>query len=214
LTLSVFLSTIIPILFLAGLLKRENRMLILFFCWGLIAFLAASYANGVISKNFRMSHTSMAVSVAPIVEEFLKFLPLLTFLFLKKTKDKFAILYYGMAIGIGFSIQENYLYLNQYKVFNRESVLMLVILRGISTSLMHGLTTAIVGFGLCVVKDFKVFTFPLTFGLLALAIVSHSLFNLYINSDMKIIGLIMPLAVYIISLTALHSLDEFKENSE
>jgi RsiW-degrading membrane proteinase PrsW (M82 family) len=208
LTFPVFLSTIIPLLFLIGLLKKENRMLILFFCWGLVSFLIAFYVNTAIARKPGLNTYNMSVSIAPVVEEFFKFLPLIIFLFWKKTDSKFTLIYYGMAIGIGFSIQENYLYLQHYSLFNKQAILTLVILRGVSTSLMHGLTTAIAAFGLCVIKDFKFFTFHLTFGLISFAILSHSLFNLYINSPLKIIGIIMPLVIYIFAIVAFHSIEE------
>jgi RsiW-degrading membrane proteinase PrsW (M82 family) len=211
LTLSVFLATIIPLFFLVGLLKKENRALMLFFCWGLFAFILSYYGNSFIMQKIHIERGEQAVSMAPIVEEFFKFLPLLIFLFVN-VHSKYSIIYFGMAIGIGFSIQENYLYLSHYHMSGNESALALVVFRSMSTSLMHGLTTALIGFGLCVIKDFKVFTFPLTFGLFSIAVISHSLFNLYIDSNLKIIGLVMPLAAYAMALTALYSLEDFREN--
>jgi RsiW-degrading membrane proteinase PrsW (M82 family) len=210
LTESVFLATLIPLLFLIGILKGEARTLILFFIWGLVAFLLSYYTNSWLCSALKLQREQMIYSVAPLVEEFFKFLPLLWFFFRKKPMNRHTIIFLGMAVGVGFSIQENNLYLSQLQTGELGGRLMMAMLRSVLTSLMHGLTTAMIGFGFSLIKDFRIFTFPLSFGLFAIAVTSHSLFNLYTNSQLRAVGILLPALIYLTGVFILYVLDTDK----
>ena len=206
---AVFLGTMIPLLFLIILLKGESRMMMLFFAWGMVAFAMSHNVNDMLSEYLDISISELSVSWAPIVEELLKALPLLYFL-LKRTQAKYPIIYFAMSIGIGFSIQENYLYLLQVSEIEN-SLAFYVLMRSITTCLMHGISTSIIGYGLDIIRRSKIMVAPLLFGLLSLSVILHALFNLYTNSDVRLIGMLMPILLYIISLVVLY---EDKDNNK
>lgn len=200
---AVFWGTMIPLIFLIILLKGENRLMMLFFAWGMVAFAVSLAVNDLLLVRGGLTPEGMSVTWAPLIEEFFKALPLLYFL-LRKQKTAFALFSFALAAGIGFSIQENYTYLlSQAAVAS--SLTFYVILRSITTCLMHGMATGILGFGLTLIKEFRVLVLPLLFGLFSLAVILHALFNLLIaSSSVRLIGMLLPLMLYMVSALVIH----------
>ena len=79
-----------------------------------------------------------------------------------------------------------------------------VILRSITACLMHGMATGILGFGLSLIKEFNMMVMPLLFGLFSVSIILHALFNLYIASGARLVGMLMPLLLYMVSAAVLY----------
>lgn len=205
---AAFLGIIIPLIFLILILHGENRLMMMFFSWGLVAFILSFTVNNFITTAFGLSFSLLSVTWAPIVEEFLKALPLLYFL-LKDKKTDFPIIYFALASGIGFSIQENIIYLLNHLGTDGSPVLFMII-RSITTCLMHGMATAVIGYGLTLIGKYRVMVLPLLFGLFSISVTLHSLFNLYINSSLKLVGMVMPIILYIIGLIILLPEEEQK----
>lgn len=201
----VFLGTLIPLLFLMGLLKNEHRVLVGYFAWGLVAFMAALAVNTRVVEWGWIAREELSIHVAPAVEELLKVLPLCAFILRRRATKRYLIVYYAMASGIGFSIIENYLYLSQ--LGGTDGTGMYMVLRSISTALMHGMATAVVGMGLSFIQEFHVFVLPIAFGLLSAAITGHSLYNLTVSSaPYHGIAVVIPLALYCLSLPVIGTL--------
>ena len=173
---AIFVGTFVPLLFLAFVLKGENRLLILFFIWGLVAFVLSLRINNALIASFPLGMEKLSINMAPIVEEFAKALPLYFFIGLSKEK-KFPLVSFGVAVGIGFSILENYIYLFQH--FNDSgSPVSFILTRCFTTCLIHATTTGIIGAGIVLVKRIKGIVWPIHFGLFAVAVTIHSLYNL------------------------------------
>ncbi|HOV68752.1 MAG TPA: PrsW family glutamic-type intramembrane protease [Clostridia bacterium] len=101
-----------------------------------------------------------------------------------------------MASGIGFSIQENCLYLfDNYR--SGVSPVMFIILRSVTTCLMHGMLVAIIGYGIQIVRRVRTLILPVLFGLFALAVTLYALYNLCINSNVRFVGMLMPILLYL-----------------
>ena len=118
------------------------KQVILCFIWGgLSVGIAAFLANWIIFDLQLINRTSFSQFAAPILEELLKALILI---YLVRRADFTYFVdgaIYGFAVGIGFAILENYLYLS-----NQSTVtLNLAIGRVLSTNLMHAAATSIVG---------------------------------------------------------------------
>ncbi|NLC32451.1 MAG: PrsW family intramembrane metalloprotease [Clostridiales bacterium] len=199
---AVFWGTMIPLVFLIILLKGENRLMMLFFAWGMVAFALSLPVNNLIHEQGGIPLSVLSVTWAPIIEEFFKALPLLYFL-IRKQKTAFPLFSFALAAGIGFSIQENYTYLLG-QTGAASSLTFYVILRSITTCLMHGMATGILGFGLTLIKEFSMIVLPLLFGLFSVSIILHALFNLYIASGVRLMGMLMPLLLYMVSVWILY----------
>lgn len=209
---AIFLGTIVPIIFLIVILRGENRLVMIFFAWGLVAFMLSLTINNAILTAQRTDIATLSVTWAPVVEELFKALPLVYF-FLNSKERRFPVVYFAFAAGIGFSILENCTYLlNNFG--STASPLYYIVLRSITTSLLHGILTAVIGYGIMLLRRLKVLKFPLLFGLFSVAVILHGLFNIYIGSELKIVGLLMPILFYLIGLVLLSQNKKGKEDME
>jgi len=150
-----------------------------------------------------MSLQELAVEFAPLAEEFAKAIPLFVLLlvlpsFLKKKEAILASIFSG----IGFSVVENYFYMLQEQGMNTGELVVFVMTRSISTTIMHGIATGIIGgmvyyiytggFGKFGFKHIYVFM------AYAFAVAFHALFNLYVQFGVfgKVIGVVSAVVIY------------------
>lgn len=204
---AAFLGTIIPLLLLV-LVLRHSRPIMLTFCWGMTAFLL-SYLAGrsmAVLVGIEIEDGAYAIFVSPPLEEILKSIPL--FYFLVRAKKTFVpfVYIFGMAAGIGFAIEENLLYL-----INRHteilSSLVLMIVRSISTCLMHGVATAIIGFAFTTARR-TWYTGRKPFAALAAAMVAlagyagaiglHGAFNAIVLSRWQPLAILIPGVMFVV----------------
>ncbi len=143
---SILIAGSAPLLYLY-LIKRLNffetqrpGLMLLAFGWGIIAMgLSYSVAHPLVPIFGR---PLVSVRVGPPVEEIFKSLILL---YLVRRADYTYFVdgaIYGFAVGIGFAVAENMLYLSRVDV---ETGLIVSLIRGFSSSVMHGSSTALVG---------------------------------------------------------------------
>lgn len=142
------LAILIPLLFLYCIAaldvrtQKRRRLLITAFVWGIIAFTIA-YIIFTALVNNRILTLHQIVSVgAPLTEELLKAGCL--FILARKSQIRSAVdgAEFGFAIGTGFAIVENLLYLAST---TPEVALETSLARVLSTNLMHGMATGLVG---------------------------------------------------------------------
>lgn len=204
--ISVFIAISIPLLFVAFMLDDyKSKRIILYFCWGVFAGALAFNINNLLGDTAEQAER-MALSIAPMIEEICKGLPVLLFLNKKKyphiTK---LVIVCALASGIGFSIQESIYY---FDMSSREAYdIFMLISRTLSTSLMHGVTTTILGIGLFLTQKGTVARIPVILGLFALCTSIHALFNLLLQTHLAFIAMIMPFAMFIPVLLWLRTLE-------
>jgi RsiW-degrading membrane proteinase PrsW (M82 family) len=204
---AAFIGTIIPLLLLVAVL-RHSRPVMLSFCWGMTAFLVAYLMGPIVERiaSIEVGSNTYAILVSPPLEELLKSVPLFFFLFrAKKTFVPF-IYIFGMAAGIGFAIEENLLYL-----LNRHSEilssLLLMILRSLSTCVMHGVATAMIGFAFTISRRvwhnrkrqiaMLLAVFSAFMGYAA-AIGMHGAFNFVVLSRWQPLAIVVPGVVFVV----------------
>jgi RsiW-degrading membrane proteinase PrsW (M82 family)/CRP-like cAMP-binding protein len=154
--------------------------------WGIVAFGLAYVLNTAV-RNALITGADLSTGEAldiirrisaPIVEEILKAVFLLWLI----TRPSFRYLVdgavYGLAAGFGFAIVENIFYLSN----NPGVALALAATRALSTSMMHGVATAIVGISLGMLRR-STSRVPVTaiVGILV-AMIVHIVFNNVVNS--------------------------------
>ena len=134
--------------------QGKFKYVLLSFAWGLAAFGGAYGIASLIQWRLTVYFGSqieaglwlslwLPVLIAPIVEEILKSLPLVTFLRKRITYFVDGAIY-GFASGIAFSVLENILYLARGGT-RSGPLIMIAIMRVFSTCLMHGAASALVG---------------------------------------------------------------------
>ncbi len=208
-----FLATSVPLAFLLIFLDKSQRTLVAFLIWGFCAGAIVFYINGAISAGQAGSTITMRVTVAPVVEELFKALPLFILASLGRGQRK-DLLALALASGFGFSMLENYSYLLGAEL-SGVSGLVYAFTRAVTTSLMHGSTTAIVGYGIFLTGGIHRKALPaLLFGLYSIAVTIHALFNLYVTYAVqgRAFGAIIPLFLFI-ALMFLYNFDLMEESN-
>ena len=178
----------VPILLLMTLLERRSRLLLGFMLAGMLVAVSSYEINSSVQLMLWMSGQEISVKVAPVVEELLKALPVLFY------AERKLLLSLGMSVGIGFAVLENAYLLISY--IDQVSLGWAVV-RGFSTSLSHGMCTLMVGYGMQFLRRQKKLFYTGIFGLLALAMTFHAIFNLLIQSEYDWAGMLLPIAAYL-----------------
>lgn len=145
--MNFFVSTLPVFLLLLALIYLDSYKLVkktdivLCILYGIATGFVCFYLNIYLLVSYFSSFYEYAKTVAPIVEEIAK--AILIIIFIKRNKIGFMIdgAIYGFAIGAGFALIENIFYINS---MNEASIIVWIV-RGIGTSVMHGGSTAILG---------------------------------------------------------------------
>lgn len=183
---------VVPLLLLMTMLDSKSRVLLGFVLCGMVLAVCAYEINTLLCWYFQLSGQELSVKAAPIAEEILKALPVLFFAVLV-SDERTQLLQIAMAVGIGFAILENaFLLITYVDAVN----IGWAIVRGVSTSLSHGICTLIVGCGISFVRKQKKLFYTGTFALLAAAMTIHAIFNLLIQSPYDYIALALPIVMY------------------
>jgi len=182
----------VPLLLLMTMPNKQSRLLLGFVLGGMLLAVCAYEINSLVCGLFQIGGQELSVKAAPIVEEILKALPVLFFAILVSDERK-QVLQLSMAVGIGFSILENAFLLITYA---DQVDIGWSIVRGVSTSLSHGICTLIVGCGIIFVRKQKKLFYTGTFALLAVAMTLHAIFNLLIQSAYDYVALALPIVLY------------------
>lgn len=177
---------------MAMLVEKKSRLLIVFVLVGVFVSVLSSEINGFLCKLLPLSLYEITIIVTPITEEILKALPLIYYAVVV-TDKKETLFTSSMAIGIGFAILENAYYMINSTVFN----FLDAIIRAFGAGLMHGMCTLLVGIGISFVRKRKKIFAVGTFGLLSTAITYHGIYNMLIQSNISVVGALLPIATYI-----------------
>ena len=188
----LFVAIFIPILLMACLVEKKARQPMIFVLIGIFLSVFASEINAFLRNMLPMDTFEITIKVTPISEEILKALPILFFATVLAPKKE-ALFTASMAVGIGFAVLENAFYLLTSNSFNMFDA----VIRAFGAGLMHGMCTLLVGVGISFVKKkHKLFVVG-TFALLSTAITYHGIYNMLVQSDVKIIGYLLPITTYI-----------------
>ena len=183
---------IIPVIF--AIKERKSKLLLIFLLIGITISLVAAQFNNTLINILNYDVLEYSKTLAPLLEELLKLIPLLLFIVGFKKKDDDIILL-AFSIGIGFAIYENILIL----VTNMDNVSILwALTRGIGAAFMHSICTATITIGFRYVEINKKYFSMGILGLYSIAVLFHGTFNTLIDSNYMIISLIMPLLLYIL----------------
>ena len=188
----LFISISIPILMMTLLIEKKARLPVTFVLIGIFVSVFASEVNGLLAKHLSMSMYDITITVTPMTEELIKALPVLYYAMVISDKRE-QLFTASMATGIGFAVLENAYYLLNYPNFTIISA----IIRAFGSGLMHGMCTLLVGMGISFVKKKSKMFAVGTFGFLSTAVVYHGIYNILIQSELSIVGALLPIATYI-----------------
>lgn len=195
---NVFVCIAGPIL-LATLYMGKKYYGILSFCLaGMGACLLSAYINTFFASYYNADIINATTQIAPVVEEIMKLLPLLFYLLVfepKLEKINMAVL----LVAISFATFENICYL----IENGAGQLSFILIRGFGTGAMHIVCGLIASYGLVYVWHHSWLKIGGTFGLLAVAINFHAIYNLLIahGGMTQYIAYILPVLTMVLGKT-------------
>ena len=188
----LFVSVFVPILLMACLIEKKARQPIIFVLIGIFVSVFAAEVNGLLRTLLPLSTYEITIIVTPITEEILKAIPILVFATVLAAKKE-AVFTASMAVGIGFAVLENAYYLVNDASFNMIDA----VVRAFGAGLMHGMCTLLVGVGISFVKKKSKIFLVGTFALLSTAITYHGIYNMLVQSDLQVIGYLLPISTYV-----------------
>lgn len=189
----IYMCFIIPMFpFLMILRDRQSKYLTGCLMAGMTLCFIAAYINRFLLNLSSGDSIYITTNITPISEEVLKALPVL-FLAYFVLDDRDFLISAAFAVGVGFAILENAVILTS----NLETVtISWAFLRGIGAAFMHGTASASVGYGMSYVKKKKKLFYSGTFSLLIAAIIYHSIFNLLVQSSLRLAAFFMPTVLF------------------
>lgn len=212
------LAAFLPVLiFLCALIYLDSYKLVRL-RWVVFAIVlggaaaAASYAaNGVLFSRLAVDFTTYSRYLAPVVEESAKALVVIWFIRSQRTGFLVDASIFGFAVGTGFALLENAYYLQSIP----DAHLVVWVIRGLGTAVMHGGTTAIFAIGSQLLAELKS---PKQVSIflpgLGAAMVLHSLFNhLFFSPIFSTIATLVgfPLLVFVVFEKSEQSLQNWLE---
>lgn len=196
LSLFLYLSIAVPLSIVLIMSKSKTKLLVCFVIIGLTIGLFCGELNGIIFKLLPYTQTTYATTFSPIIEELFKTLPIIiTAFFIKPSRQD--LIERSIAIGVGFAILENaFVFANNIGQMST----MVAILRAFGAGMMHVMTMLFVGFGFTFIINRKNLYVSGSTGLIALAIIYHSIYNYLVSCDYYVAGFLLPTLLFIPSM--------------
>jgi len=196
---------LLPVLaFLGALVLLDSyklikpRRVLMMLLYGGVAAVASFAVIRVGAEALDLDRAQIARYLAPPVEELLKAIPLAVLVARRRVGFLVDAAIAGFAVGAGFAAVENI----QYFVILGPSSLLLWVVRGFGTALMHGSATAIMAILSKLLADRHGSNRPWVYlpGLLV-AIVLHSIFNHFLVSpNVSTVVLLLVLPVFFVAV--------------
>ena len=187
-----------PLLVALLFIHDNARRVIASFLVGMGVCLLAAYINSFVNLASGFGAEDTAVFLAPIVEEIMKFLPVLFYMlvFSEWGKNLFTA---AVGIGAGFATFENCCYILSAGADRFTYVL----IRGMAVGVMHIVSIFALTIGLAVAKRLKVLTLPAAVGALSLAMTFHALYNLLVSGKglFAVAGYALPILASLLLYT-------------
>ena len=186
-----------PLLIAAICMRGRGRKMMMFLLAGTTVCLLSSYISTFIASALGADVLTASIEIAPMIEEFMKFLPILFFLIvLEPGKEEIAD---GILMtAVGFATFENACYLTS----NGAAHILHLLLRGLGTGSMHVMCGVIIAIGLLYLWNRTWLRVPGTIGLLAVTITYHGIYNMLVSQTgaAAVIGYGIPLLTVFLML--------------
>ena len=158
---------------------------------GMTACLLSSYISTYLAAVYGIDHATTSVTISPLVEEIMKFLPVLFYLLVFEPKKE-EIPGCVIVTATGFATFENVCYMIQ----NGSSDFFDLLLRGFGTGAMHIICSVIIFTGIVYLWEHLWLRAAGTFGLLVTSAAYHGIFNMMVmqpQASVVIAGCLIPL---------------------
>jgi RsiW-degrading membrane proteinase PrsW (M82 family) len=196
----VYMSYVLPLVFLILVTKGEAHKLILYFAWGLTAALGVYALSGPLDSRTSLSLAEQLVLVIPAIEELLKILPLFFVFVASRRKVNYSLTRCALAAGIGYSILENYVYLTLVSPAGSNPAAYMI-MRSLTACLLHGSMSALIGYAFQTMATYRFASVTLFAGLYLTATSVHALYNLLgMTARWSPLAFLLPIAIFLFEL--------------
>ena len=187
---NVLVCMAVPLLLALVFLRDKARQFVLNFLLGMAACLLGAYVSGFVDAASGMGVEDTAIFISPVVEEAMKFLPLL-FYFLLFDPDDDQLFLAAVGIGAGFASFENICSM----IASGTESLSFLLIRGLAVGVMHIVSVFAMILGLVVARRFKALRLSSAVGALSLSMLFHGIYNLLVSQPgvTSVIGYGLPL---------------------
>lgn len=185
-----------------GLVTNKKLIYPAFFLAGVLVCLISFFITPLLIIIYRADQVFVDTNVSPIIEEFLKGVPVLLFaLFVSDKRD--TLIWLSLTVGLGFSVLENFfmIYADTAPV-----TLLWAVTRGVGTAVINCTCTMLLGMGISYVRKRKKLFGCGTSALLMASSTLHAIFNLIAFSEYRYFCILwalmlsVPLALMIVRL--------------
>ncbi|MDR4987508.1 MAG: PrsW family glutamic-type intramembrane protease [Bacteroidales bacterium] len=189
----------------------SRRLLAVCLAWGVVSALLAYLVNSFLIGFYNIGFDVLTRYIAPVSEELLKASLLLLLVARRRVGFMIDAAIYGFAIGTGFALAENLWY---YIHLGADFNVLLAIVRGFGTAIMHGGVVAIAA--MILIEGMQRNNNLLTGSALGLlvAMVLHSAFNHFIFDPLLmtlLIIILLPLIFYVVFMYTTRHLQNWLE---
>ena len=180
---NILLCILIPLLVSLLFITGKSR-----YC--MIICLISAYISGFVEIVTDIHEYNAAVYISPIVEELMKMLPVLFYIFVLRMEGK-DLLLVAAGIGSGFATFENCCYL----LTEGSEVFSYVMVRGLAVGIMHIVCMMVLTLSLIIARRYKALSFSSILGSLSLSMTYHGLYNLLVSQPglSSYIGYALPI---------------------
>ena len=178
---------------------RSNRQrVLLFLLIGMTICLLSSYISTFLAIVLEADKQEATWEITPLVEEVMKFLPVLFYILVFEPDSREESAINIMAVAVGFATLENICYLTA----NGAADIFLLGVRGFGTGVMHVVCGEFVYVGFVFLWDEFWLKFAGTAGLLSLAATFHAIYNILVSQDGIVAwtGYLIPLITAVLML--------------
>ena len=195
---NVLVCMAVPLLLTLFFLRDSARQFVLYFLMGMAACLLGAYVSGFVDAATGMGVEDTAIFISPVVEETMKFLPLL-FYFLMFDPDDDHLFFFFFFVSF-----ENICSM----IASGTGSLSFLLIRGLAVGVMHIVSVFAMILGLVIARRFKALRLSSTVGALSLSMLFHGIYNLLVSEPgvTSIIGYVLPLLTALLLFFALRRL--------
>ena len=196
---NIYICLTAPLVIAVICVPSRGRRMMLFLLSGMTACLLSSYISTFIAAYYQADLLTASFTIAPLVEEIMKLLPILFYLLVFEP-GKEEISGYVIMVAIGFATFENTCYLIQ----NGAANILHLLIRGFETGALHVICGFIISIGILFLWDQLWLRIAGIFGLLAAAVTVHGIYNTLVSQgeNLALVGYLIPLvtAIFIATL--------------
>ena len=196
---NILICMAIPLVLSLFFTQGDVRRFVFNFIIGMVVCLLGAYISGFIDVITGNGVEETAIFISPVVEETVKFLPLLFYFYMFIPTDK-ELFNAAVGLGVGFSMFENVCSMISA---GTESLVFLLI-RGLAVGVMHIVSVMALILGQIIAKKFKALQISSMIGALSVSMLFHGMYNLLVSEPgiASHIGYMMPLLTALIILLA------------